>query len=105
MGGEAQRDETNQRFAEQNATITALGESIRAEMNQRFAEQNATITALGESIRAETNQRFAEQNAMMSARFAEQSSRLNLLTAAFIGAAVAQFGGIVGLAATILPRL
>ncbi len=55
--------------------------------------------------REESNQRFAEQNAMMSARFAEQSGRLNVLTAAFIGAAVAQFGGIIGLAATILPRL
>ena len=62
----------------------------RDEANQRFAEQNAELRAQ----RDEINQRFAEQ-----------SGRLNVLTAAFIGAAVAQFGGIIGLAATILPRL
>ena len=88
----------DRKFETQNAAMTALGESIRAEMDRKFEAQNAAITALGESIRAEMDRKFEAQNAQIN-------GRLNVLTAAFIGAMVTQFAGVIGLAAVILPRL
>ena len=60
---------------------------LQGSVDSLRAEQSAQITALGDGIRSEMNTRF------------------NTLTTVLIGAMVAQFGTIIGLAAIILPRL
>ena len=104
---ESLRAEMNRKFEAQAAQMEALRVELKAQ-----AAQLAQLTAQMEALRVELKAQREETRALgesiraeMNARFAEVSGRLNVLTAAFIGAAVAQFAATIGLAATILPRL
>ena len=80
-------EQVGERLRDLQGSVDSLRAEQAAATEGLRAEQSAQITALGDGIRSEMNTRF------------------NTLTTVLIGAMVAQFGTIIGLAAIILPRL
>ena len=80
-------EQVGERLRDLQGSVDSLRAEQAAATEGLRTEQSAQITALGDGIRSEMNTRF------------------NMLTTVLIGAMVAQFGTIIGLAAIILPRL